>query len=278
MPYSAEISRSNPSCFLFIVDQSGSMHDGWGGDPTKRKADMVATIINNLLSNLVLKCAKDEGIRNYFEVGVLGYGTRAGSAFGGALAGKSLVLVSDLADNPLRLEERLRKQDDGAGGILETKVKFPVWFDPVAGGGTPMCHVLSLAQTILADWIRKHPDSFPPIAFNITDGESTDGDPAQAAAAVRHLATSDGSVLLFNLHLSAHKAAPVSFPHHSEGLPDEFAVRLFGMSSELPDGMRAKLREEGYSTESGSRGFVFNADPVVTINFLDIGTRPANLR
>ena len=27
MPYSAEISRSNPTCFLFLIDQSGSMGD-----------------------------------------------------------------------------------------------------------------------------------------------------------------------------------------------------------------------------------------------------------
>ena len=27
MAYSAEISRSNPSCFLFLIDQSGSMQD-----------------------------------------------------------------------------------------------------------------------------------------------------------------------------------------------------------------------------------------------------------
>ena len=27
MPYTAEISRANPSCFLFLIDQSGSMQD-----------------------------------------------------------------------------------------------------------------------------------------------------------------------------------------------------------------------------------------------------------
>ena len=27
MAYSAEISRTNPSCFLFLIDQSGSMQE-----------------------------------------------------------------------------------------------------------------------------------------------------------------------------------------------------------------------------------------------------------
>jgi hypothetical protein len=59
MPYSAEISRANPSCFLFLIDQSGSMADPFGvGESNRRKADGVADAINRLLQNLVIKCAK----------------------------------------------------------------------------------------------------------------------------------------------------------------------------------------------------------------------------
>ena len=66
MPYSAEISRANPSCFLFLIDQSGSMEDPFGGgEATRKKADLVADAINRLLQNLVIKCAKEEGIRDY---------------------------------------------------------------------------------------------------------------------------------------------------------------------------------------------------------------------
>ena len=43
MPYQAEISRSNPSCFLFLIDQSGSMSDPFaGGEAKRKKADLVA--------------------------------------------------------------------------------------------------------------------------------------------------------------------------------------------------------------------------------------------
>ena len=84
MTYSAEISRQNPSCFLFLIDQSGSMSDPFGaGGSSKSKADAVADAINRLLSNLVIKCAKSEGIRDYYDVGVLGYGANVGSAFSG---------------------------------------------------------------------------------------------------------------------------------------------------------------------------------------------------
>jgi hypothetical protein len=64
MSYSAEISRINPSCFLFLIDQSGSMQDSFGsGEIVKKKADGVADAINRLLQELVLKCAKSVGHR-----------------------------------------------------------------------------------------------------------------------------------------------------------------------------------------------------------------------
>jgi uncharacterized protein YegL len=278
MPYAAEISRSNPSCFLFLVDQSGSMEDGWAGEAGKQKADGLATIINRLLQNLVLKCAKSEGVRDYYHVGVIGYGGTVGPAFGGALAGKELAPISAIANLPARIEERTRKTDDGAGGLIEQTVKFPVWFDPVAKGGTPMGQALALARQVLTGWLAQHPTGFPPIVINITDGEATDGDPSAAAVALRDLQTDDGQVLLFNLHLSSHQAAPVQFPGDDAALPDKWAKLLFNLSSPLPPFMREIADQEGFPVSEGTRGFAFNADMVTVIQFLDIGTRPNNLR
>ena len=55
MPYSAEISRTNPSCFLFLLDQSYSMSEPFGVQPTKRKADGVSDVINRFLKALSLR-------------------------------------------------------------------------------------------------------------------------------------------------------------------------------------------------------------------------------
>jgi hypothetical protein len=97
MPYAAEISRANPSCFLFLIDQSGSMADPFGaGESRKRTADGVADAINHLLRELVLKCSRTEGVWDYYHVGVLGYGTQIGSAFGGSLAGRDLGERADI--------------------------------------------------------------------------------------------------------------------------------------------------------------------------------------
>ncbi|HEV3261373.1 MAG TPA: vWA domain-containing protein [Gemmataceae bacterium] len=275
MSYSAEISRTNPTCFLFLVDQSGSMAKPFGGEAGKIKAQGVADAINRLLQNLVLKCAKSDGIRDYFYVGVIGYGARVGPAFGGGLADRGLVPVSDIANTPLRVEQRTRKVDDGAGGLVEQKFKFPVWFEPTADGKTPMCKAFNLAGQAVLQFIKRFPSCYPPMVLNITDGMATDGNPEPAAGGVRSLASQDGEVLLFNAHLSSRPEKPIEFAAKDQGLPDDFARLLFRMSSVLPPPLQAAARQEGFQAGPQTRGFVFNADLVSVIRFMDIGTKAA---
>lgn len=277
MPYIAEISRAHPSCFLFLIDQSKSMENPFGVGAGKRKADGVADAINRLLQNLVIKCAKGEGINDYYVVGVIGYGKSVGPAFGGALNGQFLVPISEVANCPMRVEERTKKVDDGAGGLVDQTIKFPVWFEPVADNGTPMAEAFKQAHNVLESWVTKHPETYPPIVINITDGEYNT-DPTKEAQTLTALSTQDGNVLLFNCHISGFNAAPIVFPDTDAGLPDTWARKLFALSSPLPDNMSAAAQSEGYGIGGGARGFAFNADLVELIRFLDIGTRPSNLR
>jgi hypothetical protein len=60
--YSAEISRANPTCFVLMIDQSASMQDPLGGGSGRRKCEEVADAVNRLLSELAIKCAKEEGV------------------------------------------------------------------------------------------------------------------------------------------------------------------------------------------------------------------------
>jgi hypothetical protein len=279
MTYSAEISRSNPTCLLFLIDQSASMSDPFGGsDSGKHKADAVADAVNRLLQNLVIRGAKAEGVRDYYHVGVIGYGAQVGPAFAGTLAGRDLVPISEVALNPARVESRAKQVEDGAGGLVEQTVKFPVWFDPVAENGTPMCQALRRAHAILSGWLADHPDCFPPIVINVTDGEANDGNPLEPARALMDLSSSDGHVLLFNLHLSSQRGTPVEFPDTDDNLADKYAALLYEMSSKLPDHMLTAANQEGYQVSGETRGFAFNADIVAVVKFLDIGTRPSNLR
>ncbi len=276
MPYTAEIKRTNPSCLIFLIDQSGSMGDTYGDNFGVSKSAALADAINKLIQNLIIKCARSESVWDFYSVGVIGYGGKVGSAFGGSLAGQDLVSISALADNPARVEDRDKKVSDGAGGIIQQTVKFPVWFDAVASGGTPMAQALNQARTILASWIPAHSDSFPPIVINITDGEA-DSDPSAEANALQSMSTTDGNVLLFNVHISSAKGTSVEYPDSENYLADSRAQALFRMSSKLPDYMREMVSKEGIAVSSNTRGFAFNADLASVIRFLDIGTRPQNL-
>lgn len=278
MPYSAEISRVNPSCFIFLIDQSGSMVEPISGSDNKRKCDSVADAINRLLHNLIIKCARGEGVRNFYEVCVIGYGATVAPAFSGKLAGRELVPISEVATSPARVEERVKEVDDGAGGIITRKIKFPIWFEPQAKGFTPMGQALSLAHKILAEWTNQHQNSYPPIVINITDGEATDTGPVPQAEALRTLSTFDGNVLLFNCHISNRPVPPVIFPDSDGGLADDLARTLFQVSSPLPVSLREMARNENVQLGEHARGFAFNADLVELIRFLDIGTRSSNLR
>src|SRR5688572_4652677 len=106
MPYSAEISRANPSCFLFVLDQSGSMEDAFGAKTGRSKAQELADVINRLLQTLATRCAKGEDVRDYFDIGVIGYGASVGPVLQRPLGGRDFVPISEIALNPALLENR----------------------------------------------------------------------------------------------------------------------------------------------------------------------------
>jgi hypothetical protein len=280
MPYSAEISRNNPTAFLFAIDRSGSMGDSMGDGSSK--SVVLSDVMNRFFSELLIKCTKSEGtegIRNYFEVGVIGYDSSFGivNPLPGDLAKEWMNPVSFFESNVLRLEERVKKIPDGAGGLVETRVTFPMWFEPIAAGATPMCSALQTAHEVLNYWCATHPNSYPPLLIHITDGQSTDGDPEELAQQIQSLSTNDGNVLIFNLHLSSMGGQEVLFPASTFGLPDSYAEKLFRMSSPLPSSMVALAQREGIKqANSESRGFAYNVKDIATlVTFLDIGTRAA---
>lgn len=277
MSHEAAISRRNPTAFLFLLDQSGSMSDPWRNG--LEKADQLADILNRTLYNLVTRCSKNDGVRDYFQIGILGYnGDGVRNLLEQNETLPALSPISWIAEHPRRVEERLKKESDGAGGIFERKIKFPIWAEPAASGGTPMCEAFYEAARAVADFCNAFPASYPPTILHITDGEANDGDPSELAQVMMQLHTDDGKILLYTLHLSEAGASTVVFPDSPDILPNDFAKSLFGMSSLLPPHLLAAAREKGYEVGSSSRGLIFNADDVQLVDFFDIGTRAAQMR
>ncbi len=278
MPYIAEINRTNPACFVFLVDQSKSMAEPFAGQHDTAKSVVVADAINRLVQNLVLRSAKADGVRDYFHVAVIGYGKTIRAELGGTSPTDALLPISVLASKPTRIEKRVKTITGDDGKTVEQTVKFPIWYDPVANGPTPMCGALAAALVTTARFTDKYPSAYPPIVLNITDGMPTDGDPQPDAKRIRQLKTADGHVLLFNLLISSDLKSPVYFLADGTLLVDLYARLLFAMSSVLPPRLQHAARADGFAIEDKARGVVFHADPVAVVRFLDIGTRVAVTR
>ena len=276
------IDGNNPTFFLFLVDQSGSMSQMFEKQPAKSMAQGVADAINGIIRGLAMRCSKGPKISDYYYMGLIGYNHEINIGFGGALRGQYQVPVSQVANNPLRIEERVKREDDGIGGILEKKVKVPVWVEAISKGKTRMREALELGRESVADFVESFPNSFPPIVINITDGVPTDAtkpdypEVEKAALALRQVANANGNTaMLFNIHVSPKNAQPILYPVDDSRLPDRYSRLLFRMSSSLTDEMvlRANVLETDIEFQQGSRGFVFQGDLVSVIQLLDIGTR-----
>lgn len=262
---------ANPGCMIFLIDQSGSMADSFAMEQVgggKRKCDMVATIFNGFLNELitintvVLPDSSSE-VKRRADICALGYeGTAANSALGGPLAHQPFVTLTDLQMNPLDIEMRKRKEIDDTGNFYEVEIPFPIWIKAKHGGGTPMCAALRRALDMASQWAINHPNNYPPVIINLTDGIATDGDPAQVAQQITQVSTTDGNALLFNVHITNLKASPVMYPVSESELPnDQYARQLFRMSSIIPETSRALLESLlGRPVAPGARGMIFNGD------------------
>jgi hypothetical protein len=243
------------------------------------KAEEAAGILNRTLQELIIRCGREEGVRDYFEVGVIGYGDhQSRNALEATLGPEALHPISKFEANPLKVENRSKRVPDGAGGLTEIQISFPIWFEPRASDGTPMRDALAKAAEAVAEWSDAHPQSFPPVIIHLTDGESTDGDPEPIADKLKLIATGDGEVVLMNVFVSSASGLKSIYPSSPDGLPNDYARMLFRMSSPLVGKMVDHAKSLGYAIDEGARAFVFNADNEQLVDFFDIGTRGANMR
>ena len=248
------------------------MSDPFSGDAARKKCDFVAEAVNHTLHDLVIRCTKTEEVRNYYHVAVIGYGRHVGTCFSGELGARYLVPISEVADYPLQVKSTYKRVSDGAGGWVEIPVRYPVWIHPTSDGKTPMCDALAKVKEVLERWLSDHPRGFPPTVLHLTDGESSDGDPNEIGQQIMSLGTDDGSVLLFNCHISSRRSGKIEYPTDERALPDGFARSLFQISSRLPANFLSAAAQLGVNALEGSRGFVFNGDPSSIVQFYEIGT------
>ena len=222
--YRQLVSSAHPGSIVILIDQSESMKDS---------ANVVATAVSSVVHDIVAASRSAARVRDRCFVGIIGYGGEAIPLVSG--------LVSALPDNPVT---------------------------PRAAGGRPMAQAMTAAADLIETHVAEYPDSFPPIVINITSGMPDDlqkmGDGEQTRAAAKRLlrlATTDGSALLFNVHIAMTNAGELILPTVLSSSTDAFAHFLFELSSPIPRQLAASAANARLEAHPGSRAFVFNATP-----------------
>lgn len=251
-PYEVRINRKNPACFVFLIDQSGSMESTWGNDDSQTKAEIVALQVNNAINELINICQKTEPEpRPYFDILAMGYGANGNEAeilWEGALKGRTFVKPADLKQNPTGNQGEIEIIRKTFKGQTTVKIPVPFWFSAVANSLTPMGSAFDKCTELLTEWTAQNPTSFPPIVLNITDGEQTDCKDDELLNKAYHLKQTNtlyGNTLLFNVHISSHKEDAVLFPERKSDLPNvAHCELLYKMSSVLPTPFKKRIAHE----------------------------------
>ena len=273
MPYNAGITRNNPALLFIIIDQSVGMQSILPGS-NYPKSTMLSTVINRMINDLTIRCSKGEDFYDYFHIGLIGYGSHTGSLWKGILADRDIIPISEVAENPIWIEQRTKKVDDGNGGLVDVKIDFPIWVDAAAEGPSKMKEAFHIAYDHVSTWIQQHKSAFPPLILHIAGPSRPTTDLRAALTRIRQLSTDDGNVLLMNLLVSDEYDQQNIYPNDPSTLEGNYDRLLFETSSRLPDKWFAIAVESmGMGIEPGARMFVSNADITAIIRFLEIGTR-----
>jgi len=285
LSYAQRVTSSNPCAFVLLVDQSGSMSEEMEDNKGKTlaKSEHLAMIVNRFLDEILNTCQKTDGVKNYFEIVIIGYGqlneddeSIVTICWEDKLKNNIWVTVDELKHGALRTDV-ITKPNPNNVGPREIKEPLKIWIEPKAEGLTPMKEAISKCFDILEDWIRNHPNSFPPMVFNITDGQASDvedyNEIIDAAHKLTSAKTEDGNVLFFNCLISDNSQNLIDFPNLSDRKffeENEFELALFEASSFIPNNL-IKLLPKANQSDEDKKGLVLGSIDSV-IKFLNLGT------
>lgn len=282
--YSQEITRCHRAAIVIAIDQSTSMNGRInlnGCDLSK--AEVVSMVTSRLVDELIMRSRRDNGYRYYYDIALLGY---SGSTIYSLLGdGEMFHPITYLANMSVpRVPYRLTYAtiDSKCNTFCED---VPQWVAPRAEGATPMCKMINMVTKLVEEWCAKeeNKESFPPLVFNITDGEASDADYdmlRSAAHRLRSTGTLDGNTLFVNVHICSNTThRPILFPSINEvPISVRYAHLLMDMSSILPEQFHPYIAEcrSNYSSPPYF-AMSYNASISELVAMLNIGSRSVTM-
>ena len=262
-------SSATPGLLIFLIDQSGSMTLSYEGGETR--SQFASKALNRMIDNIIQTNFNGDAPKNRCYISVIGYNHIVKPICNGYL--------KELDESPLRLEEVTKKISDGAGGIIDIKVKMPIWVEPIIeDGATNMKGAFEMAEEVVTKWISDFPDRPAPVIVNISDGipyyngQNVDlcmKETIQVVERIKSVVTQDGNIQIFNAMIG--DGPKVKFPTSKNSVSQE-ADFLFEISTEIPDAYRPAAAKKGLDIPEGARGCICQCDGVELIQLIDFGS------
>jgi hypothetical protein len=140
------------------------------------------------------------------------------------------------------------------------------------------------AEDLLRKEIPQMGNCPAPLVCHMTDGEYNRGDPEPVAHRIMQMAVPDGNVLIENIFVSPNiLPKPIKDPQQWSGImPDtqlsnDYARKLRAMSSQLPEGYRKTMEEDGYNLQPRALMLIPGMNPeLVSMAFVMSAATPVH--
>jgi len=248
------------------------------------KAEGVALAANTFIDEIISRSRREAGVYDYYDIAAVGY---SGDGVRSLLGEKwSFTQPSRLSAMPVRKQKRMVVNTLPDGRQITAVSENNSWIEPRAVGGTPMYEAFSRVLEMVESWCGNpsNADSYPPTVINITDGEGSDADSGkirEITARIKTVRTSDGGVLLFNMHLCGQYdtySRPVLFPCSADELPPRrYARLLYDISSQMPETYNALIADIREGGKPPYKGMSYNCTLSNIADVLNIGSVSINI-
>jgi Mg-chelatase subunit ChlD len=247
MTYNLPATRVSPALVIYLIDISASMRDKLNGLP---KIEHVNQAIGKVLRRMVQRSTKGEIISPRYRLAMVAYSDQPLDILGG---------VQTIDQVVQRGKPRL-----SADATTDTAAAFIVARD-LLGQELPN--------------LQGHP---APMVCHLTDGQFTGSDPEPIAQEIMRMSNDDGNVLVENIYIGPELTTqPISDIETWPGVLDvselknQYAQKLFDMSSPLPDSYASVINEEGYALRPGSRMLIPGTNyDLIELAFVMSGATP----
>jgi hypothetical protein len=266
--FSKRGTRREPKFLIFLIDESTSMLESSGAEP---KHVVVDRCVNGAIEQLVTICNRADGVRDYAQLAVIGYGGQ----------NRTVPTLRSLLNTRNGAWTASLSEVAATATVVNGRAKYVA---SAPDGWTPMGAAIRLAGRLVNDWLMEHNDSPAPVIVNITDGMPTDDEAPEGpmeewAAKLESLRTIDGECLLINVGAPGASGEYVHscvFPTQDELPPVQGALRLWSSASPLPEELLQRATRLGLvppgSAAAGRRLYAHGTDVTLLEKIFDFGT------